>query len=169
MVFVGSTWFREFLIVLLIIILLIHFYYHFVATAKRAGARSRPRRLHSIIMHTRILLAALVLLLICTTVYDHVILTKQETKQTDSSSITVSHKTRHVSKKQKNNQHAVEIVKGYYHKNPNEKKSHVHNYKYVGRGTDNDVSIIKVGGYNSAGTLEHMFYVHKDGMFDVAY
>lgn len=70
---------------------------------------------------------------------------------------------------------AVAIVKGYYKKHPEDTTNNgVSSYQYVQKGSDSTgAQVYQVGGYGAGADgsqqLLHMFYVHADGKFDVAY
>jgi cytoskeletal protein RodZ len=69
---------------------------------------------------------------------------------------------------------AVAIVKSYYSKHPNDSGANVDSYSYVEKGTDDSgAPVFEVGGFvtnqDGSSSQQHLYYVHKDGKFDIAY
>lgn len=183
---VTNMWTRELVLVALIVLLLVRFYFRYVKAVSHQGERTRRRRTHKTLVNTRVALVVLVIALLAVVGYDRVLphfvdskTTQTAVSHSQSSTATSSVAAKSSSEKSSSAssgpvdaQRAVAIVKGYYEKNPTDTTNNgVDTYKYVQKGSDSSgAQVFEVGGYgNGSDTIVHLFYVHADGKFDLAY
>ncbi|MFD1484256.1 hypothetical protein ACFQ5J_03300 [Lacticaseibacillus baoqingensis] len=190
---------RELVLAALILLLLIRFYFKYVNAATRKNERIRRRRTRQTIVNTRILLLVLGVALVGVLAYDRVLphfgygaqaaqttassarssvakisVSAQATSQKSSSEKASSVTASSSSSAPVTEKRAVAIVKHYYKEHPNDSGADVDSFSFVQKGTDSaGAPVFEVGGYinNQDGSTaqQHLYYVHKDGKFDIAY
>ncbi|WP_390410023.1 hypothetical protein [Lacticaseibacillus jixiensis] len=191
---VTNMWFRELVLVALIVLLLVRYYFRYVSAVKSNGLRSKRRRTHNVLVNTRVALVILVLALVAVVGYDRVLpklniggaktaqAAKPAAKASSHHKVAAKKSSKKKSSSSKSSSsapldatRAVAIVKGYYEKNPDDTTNNgVTSYQFVQKGSDSTgAQVYQVGGYgvgqDGSQQLLHMFYVHADGKFDVAY
>lgn len=193
-----ARWVRELVLVELIILVLFLYVRRFRAYAQNSAGRTRVTKLSKTIGRTRIVLFALVLIFAGTLVYDRVLphwgmgaeearigkkatmvqAEKSAASSSSSESTSASKLPAAKSSSKKpaavassikaantgsmNSEQAVSLISRYYGDGAT--------YHFITKTVDaNGVTVYQVGRFDSDGTLKNLYYVHKDGNFDIAY